>query len=149
VILCDARAPDAREKLLAAVQQHEAFMPCRIAVTAERAADYFDVPGGCELALRFALLDAKAREPARAAAPSALMRDGMAWIQIVDRASDPEFHRLLEAIGSTTGAPLLLVSTLNLRGVPMARSEADAVEVFRRSSIDALVVADRIYERAP
>jgi carbamoyltransferase len=133
--------------MLSAVQQHESFMPCCVAVTSERAGQYFEIPSGCEHALRSGLLVVKSRDAARSAAPAALMHDGSAWIQVVDAASDAQFHALLEKIAEHTGAPLLLVSTLNLRGVPMARSEADAVEVFRRSSLDALVVADRIYER--
>jgi carbamoyltransferase len=147
VILGDARAADGRERLLSAVQQHEPFMPCCVAVTAERANQYFEVPAGCEQALRSGLLIVKSREAARSAAPSALMHDGSAWVQVVDAASDAQFHAVLTATAEHTGAPLLLLSTLNLRGVPMARSEADSVEVFRRSSLDALIVADRIYER--
>lgn len=146
VILADARPADARERLLSSVQQHEAFVPCRVAVLASRARDYFALPSGCEHALRFGHLIVRAKDAARSRIPGALMHDGTAWVQLID-ASDEPFERLLADFERASGVPLLLITNLNLRGVPLARSEADCVEVFRRSALDALFVAERVYER--
>jgi carbamoyltransferase len=147
-ILTAAKGADARQRLLGSTQQAESWLPCRIAVPAERAADYFALPDGCERTLHFAHLDVAAKDAARAAAPSAIQPGGAAWVQVVGAASDPALHAALKAIGERTGAPLALLGSLQLRGQPLVRSEADAVEAFKRSSLDALVVEDRIYLRA-
>ncbi len=145
--LTAARGEHTRQLLLGSTQQSESWLPCRIVVPAERASEFFDVPDGCERALRFAHLDLSTKAAARAAAPSAIQPGGAAWVQLVDRADDADLHAVLIAIGEQTGAPLALMGSFQLRGQPMVRSEADAVEAFRRSSLDALVVEDRIYLR--
>jgi carbamoyltransferase len=145
--LASARGVDARERLLAAVQQSEPWLPARIAVVAERAPDYFELPDGCERALRFAQLEVRAKDALHAVAPSAIQPGGAAWVQIVDREDDPELFAVLARLGGATGAPLALIGTLELRGQPAVCSEADAVDLFRRSKLDALVVEDRLYVR--
>ncbi len=148
VILADARGADARDRLLGAVQQAETFAACRIAVLAERAHVYFELPDGCEHALRFAHMDVRARATARSAAPSLVAPDGTAWVQLVDAAHDPELHALLLAVGVRSGAPLMALSDFHLRGQPLVRSEADALDAFRRSALDLLFVETRLYERS-
>jgi predicted NodU family carbamoyl transferase len=53
---------------------------------------------------------------------------------------------LLMRLGSRTDAPFAAVASFHLRGQPIVRTEADAVEAFRRSALDALVVERRLYE---
>ena len=57
-------------------------------------------------------------------------------------------HALLEQIGQAKGEPLLLCTDFKLRGSPIVRNEAEAVEAYGRSTIDSLVVGSRVYERA-
>jgi carbamoyltransferase len=66
---------------------------------------------------------------------------------LVDRETDPLFHALLLRFGERTGMPVLLTTSLNQRGDPIARGEADALAVFQRSQLDLLVVQDRILAR--
>ena len=146
-VLCDARGQDARDRLMRAVQLSEDYLACRLAVVAERASEYFELPEGARRPLRLAQLSTPARAALSAHAPSAIGRDGRAWPQLVDAEAQPEFHRLLARVGEKTGAPLLLHHTFHLRGSPMVRSEADAVEAFARSSLDALVSGQRLYDR--
>ena len=62
--------------------------------------------------------------------------------------ADPELHRLLSAFGAEAGAPLLMHATFQLRGMPMVRTETDALEAFRRTALDCMVVEDRVYEQS-
>jgi len=146
-VLADPRPEDARTRLLGSLQHYESYLPCRVAIPAERAAEFFDLPSGAELPLRFAQLTVPARDQLHAVAPSAIQPDGTAWPQLVDEGQDPVFHRLLRRFGERTGAPLLLHSTFALRGSPMVRVEADAVAAFLRTELDCLVVEDRMYEQ--
>jgi carbamoyltransferase len=146
-ILRDARGADGAHELLSRVQLGERWLPCRVAVTAERAAEYFEVPANSDSALRHGRIALRSRDALRAHAPSVAAPDGQCWVQVVAPDDHPELHRLLELVAESTGAPLLLHHTLHLRGAPMARNEADAVDAFQRSTLDALVSGPRLYER--
>jgi carbamoyltransferase len=145
-VLGDPRGPGACARLLAAIHESEPFLPCRLLVPAERAAEYFALPTGCEELFRFARVRAPATAALRAVAPSAIAPDGLAWPQLVRAEDDRDCHGLLTAFGERAGAPLLLHATLALRGSPMARTAADCVDVFRRSTLGRLVVEDQVYD---
>jgi len=147
-LLADARPADARTALQETVQHAEPFLPIRILVPEENAREYFELPVGADLALEMAQLAVPATDALRAAAPSAVEPGGNAWPQIVRAASDSDMHRLLCEYGKTSGAPLLLHETFALRGSPIVRVEGDAFEAFKRSTLDCLLVEDRLYERA-
>lgn len=147
-LLADPRPEQARSALLETVQHGEPVLPIRLAVPAERAADYFELPSGGESPLRLAKCFAPAKESLKQHAPSAVRPDGSAWPQLVHADEDPEFHALLTAVGEATGAPLLLHATFGLRGSPIVRIESDAFEAFQRSSLDCLIVEDRMYQRS-
>jgi carbamoyltransferase len=147
-LLADPRPENARNLLLQTVQHAEPYLPTRLAVPEEAAAEYFELPSGGSACVRFAKLFVPATEKLKQFAPSAIRPDGSAWPQIVRAADDPAFHKLLIEFGKATGAPLLLHDTFSLRGSPIVRVEGDAHDAFQRSSLDCLVVEDRVYERA-
>jgi len=148
VVLADARGAEARTRLQDALQQGERFLPCRVAVPRERAAEWFELPVGCESALRHGHVDAAARDGFSRAAPSLVGPRGRAWPQCVDAADEPELHALLLDVAAHGGPPLLALADFQPRGRPIVRGEADAVEAFERSRLDALVVATRLYVRS-
>ncbi|MFT7671393.1 MAG: carbamoyltransferase [Planctomycetota bacterium] len=147
-LLADPRPEDARSQLLETVQHGEPFLPIRLAVTVEEAGKYFDLSSGGDALYHMAQAFAPATDALKAHAPSAIRPDGSAWPQLVDKDSDPDFHRLLTSFAEKSGAPILLHSTLSLRGSPIARVEGDAFDAFKRSSLDSLIVEDRIYQRS-
>lgn len=143
VILADACREAARTRLLGAVQQGEPWLPCRLALPAERAGEYVDLPavqGGTAI-------EGLATERLTAAAPDAVQPGGRVWCLPVVRERDPELHELLTRVEQRSGHPLLLLETFRLRGSPVVRNEADAVDAFGRSGLDALVAGTRLYAR--
>ena len=144
-LLADPGRREARDLVSRAVKRREEFRPFAPALPAERAAEFLDVPAGAEWPARFMQACVPARDAARAAAPAAVHADGRARPQLVHAAEDPLFHALLQRFGERTGAPLLLQTSLNLRGDPPVRNEADALTLLRRSALPALVVEDRLY----
>ncbi|MBI3844678.1 MAG: hypothetical protein HY292_08585 [Planctomycetes bacterium] len=146
-LLADPRRLDTKDRIASTVKRREPFRPFAPSVPAERAAEFFDVPAGGEWPARFMLLAVPAKASAIAAAPAALHVDHSAQVQLVHADADPLFHRVLVQFGEATGAPILLNTSLNLRGDPIVRGEADALDLQRRSALDALVVEDRLYAR--
>lgn len=148
VILARPQA-EAGARLSENVTRHEAFLTLPVAVTAERAAEFFEIPAGADGPLRFQSLALTPTEAGKSAAPGAIHHDGRAEVQLVHKDDDPELHALLEKVGEQTEAPLLLLAPLCQRGDPPVRGEAQARELFERSEIDAVLVENRLYERKP
>lgn len=138
---------DTRTRLLGALQHVEPYLACRLALPAERAAEYLELPSRGTTLLEQARLAVPGRESLERAAPGARDADGRVWAQLVSARSDPELHALLARLALLGAEPLLFVTDLALRGAPTARTEADAVELFERSRLDALAAGTRLYAR--
>lgn len=80
--------------------------------------------------------------------PAITHTDGTCRIQTVD-GSNPLFRRLLKKFYLATGCPVLLNTSLNVAGRPIAGSPQDAVELFNNSCLDVLVVGNVIYKKEP
>jgi predicted NodU family carbamoyl transferase len=63
----------------------------------------------------------------------------------VSAAGAPGLHALLSSFGQRTGLSVLLCETLDQRGLPMVRTEADALDLLRRTELDAVLVNDRLH----
>jgi carbamoyltransferase len=90
------------------------------------------------------LLVATVRPDVREQLPAVTHVDGTARVQTVRREDNPLLHRLLNLVGDSTGVPVLLNTSLNLRGEPIVEMPGDAVSVFLRCPIDMLVLEDRV-----
>jgi carbamoyltransferase len=146
-LLADPRAPDVRARVSRAVKRREEFLPFSPALTAESAGQFFTLPDGAIAPAQFMQIRLDAKDRALGFAPAVVHVDGCARPQLVTAEHDALFHRLLVRFGEATGAPLLLHTSLNLRGDPLVRGEADGLSLFERTALDALVVEDRLYAR--
>ena len=146
LLLARADKEDALGGLLETVQNRVPCAPCRVAVPAARLKDHFEVPDGVEHALRFAHLELKPLE-GQAQLSKLAAADGRVWVQAIDQRYDPQLCQVLESMGAEGGLPMAAMTDFHLRGRPLVRSEADAVEAFQRSRLDALFVEGRLYER--
>ena len=60
--------------------------------------------------------------------PEVVHADGTARPQVVTPEANPRYHELLERLGTLTGAPVVLNTSLNLRGEPIACAPDDALD---------------------
>ena len=146
-ILADPTAPDMREHLNAVVKQREEFRPFAPAVLAEEAAEYFDIGDGRQAQFRHMLFTTQVREKYQDLLPAITHVDGSARVQVVDRESAPLFWSLIRRLGDDSGTPMVLNTSFNLRGQPIVRTPKEAVDTYARSSLDALVIGDRLVTR--
>jgi carbamoyltransferase len=144
-LLADPRDRSMQEKINATIKRREGFRPFAPATPRRAATTYFRVPKGGAAPARYMLLATEATDAGKAACPAALHVDGSARLQIVDPDVDPLFHATLERFGERTGAPILLNTSLNLRGRPIVRGGLMAHDLWRRSPLDVLIVGRRIY----
>ena len=80
------------------------------------------------------------REPWRSRIPEVVHVDGTARAQVVTRGANPRYYALLERLGELTGAPVVLNTSLNRRGEPIACTPADALDIFVGSDLGYLVM---------
>lgn len=62
--------------------------------------------------------------------------------QVVSPTEQPHFHALLVASGKAMGEEVLLNTSLNEQGEPLVASAIDAIAMFARTDLDALVIND-------
>ena len=120
-LLADPRSKDMKDKVNA-IKQRQEFRPFAPAILAELAHYYFDIPGGSSPYMQMV---AHCRNPELF--PAIVHADGTSRVQTVTKESNPEFHELLKMWYKTTGCPMLLNTSLNVKGKPMVNDENDAL----------------------
>jgi carbamoyltransferase len=135
-ILADPRTPGIRRRINATIKSRESFLPVAPAVLFDHQAGSFASAEPSPYMSRAV----PAREELAAALPEVVHRDGTARLQSVRASDNPRFHALLQAWRKASGVPVLINTSLNLRGQPIAYSLADAVGTLYGSALDRLYV---------
>lgn len=161
-ILGDARDPSTATRLNSRVKMREGFRPFAPAVLAEHSEDWFDMRGVSPYMVFTApVTSARRRSPPteeaksfedhlgqiRSEIPACTHVDHSARLQTVDAENDPDFHMLIDCFFELTGVPVLLNTSLNLAGEPIARTPADALRIFEQGGLDLLVLEGCVVER--
>ncbi|MEU8033800.1 carbamoyltransferase C-terminal domain-containing protein [Streptomyces sp. NPDC049099] len=76
--------------------------------------------------------------------PAVCHVDGTARLQSVDDWSSPELAELIREFVRQGGPPVLLNTSLNLRGEPIVETPRQALDAFAGADIDALVLCGRL-----
>jgi carbamoyltransferase len=144
-ILADPRRANVKEHLNANVKFREEFRPFAPSILHEHGDEYFEryqETPYMERALTF-------RSHVRDRVPGVVHVDGTGRLQTVKRAWNPRFHDLISAFHDQTGVPLLLNTSFNLMGKPIVHTLEDAISVYLTCGMDALVIGDRLFQKAP
>jgi carbamoyltransferase len=73
--------------------------------------------------------------------------DGTSRPQFIEPSTDPLFYELLMKVGEYTGNPVVINTSLNNRGEPIANSIVDALHTFISSDMDVLVLGEAVIEK--
>jgi carbamoyltransferase len=162
-ILADPRSRDMQTTLNLKVKYRESFRPFAPSVLAEDAADWFDLSCDSPYMLLvadvassrrrglapdeqgFAGLD-KLKAP-RSEIPAVTHVDYSARVQTVHRDTNPRFHRLLSAFKAKTGCPVLVNTSFNVRGEPIANTPEDAFRCLMGTEIELLVIGNFVLRK--
>ena len=77
--------------------------------------------------------------------PAVTHDDNSTRIHTVKSSQNPLFHTLLTEYVISTGIPLILNTSLNINGKPIASTIAEAERLYNTTSIDALCVGNRLW----
>jgi carbamoyltransferase len=120
-LLADPRGPETKDRVND-IKRRQKFRPFAPAILEEYVTDYFDMPRGFATS-RYMQTVARVRDTR--SFPAITHADGSARVQTVP-ADGSGFRQLLEAWYERTGCPMLLNTSLNIRGEPMVNDRADA-----------------------
>jgi carbamoyltransferase len=142
-ILADPRNPEMRE-IVNQIKKRENWRPFGCSMLEHRA------DGIMETALqnrkpRYMIEAFRVREEWRSRIPAVVHpADFTTRPQTVDPETEPRLHELLTAFESLTGVPVLLNTSLNGPGEPLANHPEDAIRMFFTCPADALVMGRHI-----
>lgn len=131
-ILLDPRLPEGR-RLLNRVKRRENYRPFGAAVLREHFDDWFRGPAD-----GFMLYACEVKDDRL---PALAHVDGSCRVQLVGE-ENPVFRALLARFHHLTGCPVLVNTSLNVAGRPLAARPEHALQLFLDSELDALAVGD-------
>jgi len=124
------------DRLNATVKYREPFRPFAPVVLAHRASDYFVLRQPSP----FMSIAVPATDYARRMIPAVVHRNGTARVQTVTASHNPFLTQVLEVFGQITGHPVLINTSLNIKGKPICGTPDMALDCLAESGLDALLI---------
>ncbi len=159
-IVADPRSPTMQRVLNERIKRRESFRPFAPAVLAEHAGEWFELAGDSPYMLIVSAVSGHERADAdatgsvydalagvRSTLPAVTHVDGSARIQTVDHERAPDFWGILQAFYERTSCPVLVNTSFNVRGEPIACTPEDAYRCFMTTDMDWLVLEDLLLDR--
>ena len=119
-LLADPRGEDIKD-LVNQYKKREPFRPFAPAILEEHVHDYFDIPMSKSPYMQWV---GKCKYPDKF--PAIIHYDGTSRVQTVSKEDNPGFRKLLERWYELTGCPMVLNTSLNVRGEPLVNTREDA-----------------------
>lgn len=120
-IIADPRGSDVKDRVNK-IKQREPFRPFAPAILEEYADEYFNMPVKRSPYMQFT---AECKRPDLF--PAIVHVDNTSRVQTVGRNDNPKFRELLEIWYEKTGCPMLLNTSLNIKGRAMVNDKQDAL----------------------
>lgn len=121
-LLADPRGKEIKDQVNE-IKQRQKFRPFAPIILEEHVADYFVMPKNLPLSPYMQVV-AKCKDPQRY--PAIVHYDGTSRVQTVPKNCKSGIRQLLEAWYEATGCPMLLNTSLNIRGEPIVNDLGDA-----------------------
>jgi carbamoyltransferase len=142
-ILADPRRHEIKDILNARIKHREPFRPFAPSVLAERESEWFEQDHPSP----FMVLVYRTRADKRELIPGVNHVDDTGRLQTVRRETNPRYHRLIQEFERRTGVPMVLNTSFD-ENEPIVMTPADALETFRRTRIDLLVLGSLVVRRS-
>ncbi len=121
-LLADPRGEEIKDQVNE-IKRRQKFRPFAPVILEEYADEYFQMPSGFPTS-EYMQVTALCNRPKQF--PAIIHHDGTSRVQTVPKDSRSGIRQLLEAWHVWTGCPMLLNTSLNIRGEPMVNSRTDA-----------------------
>jgi carbamoyltransferase len=143
-ILADPRIAEMKDRVNAVVKFREGFRPFAPSVVYENASNYFEkLYESPFMTATFTVVPSMHKT-----IPAVTHVDGTARVQTVAKATEPEYHALISAVGKRTGVPVVLNTSFNIKGQPIVENPNQAISTFFGSGLQTLVAGPFVVEKA-
>ena len=137
-ILMDPRIENGKD-VINKVKKREYFRPFGASILSEYAKEYFDLDFENPYMLYVGVTQKDNLK-------SITHVDGTCRVQTVSK--EGSFRSLLQTFNKKTGCPVLLNTSLNISGKPIAGHVVDAIYEYENTGIDVLIVGNTVYKKS-
>jgi len=137
-ILADPRDASNRDRVNEKVKFRELWRPFCPSVLQEHSDKYFELPTQCP----FMINTFHVTPETKLVAPAIVHVDGTARPQFVTLNSNPKYYELIHEFYNLTGLPMLLNTSMNIKGEPICCTPNDALQLYLATDIDILILGD-------
>lgn len=137
--ITDPRRKEMKDILNSRVKFREWFRPFAPVVLEEHKEEWFNM----DFESPFMLHTVPCRRPQDI--PSGVHIDSTSRVQTLKRDHNPIFYDLIDKFNNITGVPVVLNTSLNVKGEPIVDTPEDAMRLFEESDVDMLVINNTMY----
>lgn len=162
-IIADPRSTSMQSTLNQKIKFRESFRPFAPAILEEYASEYFEIDRHSPYMLLVADVRQEFRIPLttndqqlrgfeklnvkRSVIPAVTHVNYSARLQTVNKDSHPDFYNLIKAFYEITNCPLLINTSFNRMDEPIVNTPLEAINCFKQTGMDVLVIEDFIIEK--
>jgi carbamoyltransferase len=140
-ILGDPRSEKMKDILNEKIKHREKFRPFAPSILEEYTSEYFDI----DISSPYMLLVAKVKKPE--VIPAITHIDGTGRLQTVSKKSNPLYYNLINEFFNQTGIPVLINTSMNVRGEPIVNTPEDAFSMLLKTDMDAIVMGNYLIQK--
>jgi len=131
------------DKVNKEVKHREPWRPFAPAMPIDNASEYYSLGKPSPfMILAFEVLSDK-----RTKIPAVTHVDNSCRPQTVSRNANKKYYDTIKTFGAKTGTPVVLNTSLNVRGEPIVASPSDSLRCFFSTGLDVLAIEDFIIEK--
>lgn len=144
-VLADPRSPEIRMRINGILKKRESFQPFGPMMTPSAASELLE--NACDSPFMIDAFSVNARGRLQLAA--AVHEDGTVRPQILRPGDNPFCFDLLQEFGKRTSVEALINTSLNIHGEAMCLTPDDALHLWKRGGVDALLMPPFLIKRNP
>jgi len=133
-ILADPRNERMKDILNEKIKHRESFRPFAPSVLEEYMSEYFDI----DVPSPYMLMVVPVKKSGKI--PAVTHIDGTARLQTVSKDTNPLYYDLIHEFYKITGVPIVINTSMNVRGEPIVNTPEQAFEMILKTDMDILVM---------
>jgi len=137
-ILADPREANMKDILNEKIKHRESFRPFAPSILEEYVSEYFEL----DIPSPYMLLVAKVKKPEKI--PAVTHVDGTGRLQTVSKIANPLYYDLISEFYKITGVPVIINTSMNVRGEPIVNTPEQAFDMLLKTDMDHIVMGDYI-----
>lgn len=139
-ILMNPSILNGKDILNSKVKHREQWRPFAPSILEEHADEWFDMNKS-----KYMMFAANVKPEKRKLIPAVTHEDGTSRIQTVCHDDNKVFYALLKEFYKITNIPMLLNTSLNSAGGPIAGRPEQAIDIYNNSEMDAVCIGNALY----